>query len=126
MAKIVEGFLYAESHEWVKVIDGDTVLVGITDFAQKELGSIVFVDLPEVGSKLLKGTEFGAVESLKAASDLISPISGELLEINEDLIGEPELVNQNAYESWMLKVKLSNKEELSELLDAKQYQELIH
>lgn len=125
MAKIVEGLLYAESHEWVKVIDGDTVLVGITDFAQKELGSIVFVDLPEVGSSLSKGSEFGAVESVKAASDLISPISGEILEINEDLIGEPELVNQDAYDAWMLKVKLSNKEELHSLLDAKQYQELI-
>lgn len=125
MAKIVEGLFYAESHEWVKVIDEETALVGITDFAQKELGSIVFVDLPEVGSSLSRGVEFGAVESVKAASDLISPISGEILEINDDLIGEPELVNQDAYAAWMLKVKLSNTEELSELLNAAKYQELI-
>ena len=81
MSKLVEGLFYSESHEWVKVVEGNTVLVGITDFAQAELGSVVFVDLPEVGTSLKKEEVFGAVESVKAASDLIAPVSGEILEV---------------------------------------------
>ncbi|MGD9908970.1 MAG: glycine cleavage system protein GcvH [Candidatus Izemoplasmatales bacterium] len=125
MSKLVEGLYYSESHEWVKVLEGKTVLVGITDFAQAELGSVVFVDLPEAGTTLEKEEVFGAVESVKAASDLISPISGEIVEVNEDLIGEPELVNQDAYSAWMLKVELSDLSELDGLLTLEAYQELV-
>lgn len=125
MSKLVEGLYYSESHEWVKVLEGKTVLVGITDFAQAELGSVVFVDLPEVGTSLEKEEVFGAVESVKAASDLIAPISGEIVEVNEDLIGEPELVNQDAYSAWMLKVELSDLSELDGLLSPLAYQELV-
>lgn len=117
--------LFTESHEWVQVVDEATVLVGITDFAQKELGSVVFVDLPEAGSTVEKDEVFGAVESVKAASDLISPVTGEIVEINEDLVGEPELVNQDASAAWMLKVKLSDPSELESLLDQEAYNELI-
>lgn len=121
MSKAVEGLFYSESHEWVKVVDGNIVLVGITDFAQSQLGSVVFVDLPEAGTRLEKDAEFGAVESVKAASDLISPVTGEILEVNEDLIGEPELVNQDAYASWMLKVEIDDPTELESLMDAAAY-----
>lgn len=121
MSKVVEGLYYSPSHEWVKVLSEDTVLIGITDFAQSQLGSIVFVDLPEVGSTLKVEEEFGAVESVKAASDLISPISGVVLEVNEDLIGEPELLNEDAYKAWLLKVKISHIDELEELLDSNAY-----
>lgn len=125
MSKILEGFYYSDDHEWVKVLEDDIVLVGITDFAQSELGDVVFVDLPEVGDELVQGDEFGAVESVKAASDLIAPISGEILEVNDDLIGEPEKVNQEPYEAWFLKVKMSDPSQLEELLDHKAYQEEI-
>ncbi len=125
MSKVVEGLLYSESHEWVKVESNGVVIVGITDFAQSQLGSVVFVDLPEAGTKLQKEVEFGAVESVKAASDLISPITGEILEINEDLIGEPEKVNEDAFAAWMLKVELTDPSELDDLLSPAQYAELI-
>ncbi len=124
MSKIEKGLLYSESHEWVKKVEDDIVLIGISDFAQEQLGNIVFVDLPEEGDNLVAGEEFGAVESVKAASDLIAPISGEILEINEDLIGEPEMVNEKPYESWFLKVKLSDKSELDDLLDENAYEEI--
>ena len=125
MNKILEGLYYSDDHEWVKVLENDIVLVGITDFAQSELGDVVFVDLPEVGDELVQGDEFGAVESVKAASDLIAPISGEILEVNDDLIGEPEKVNQEPYEAWFLKVKMSDPSQLEDLLDHKAYQEEI-
>jgi glycine cleavage system H protein len=125
MSKILEGLYYSDDHEWVKVLENDIVLVGITDFAQSELGDVVFVDLPEVGDELVQGDEFGAVESVKAASDLIAPISGEILEVNDDLIGEPEKVNQEPYEAWFLKVKMSDPSQLEDLLDHKAYQEEI-
>jgi glycine cleavage system H protein len=125
MSKILEGLYYSDDHEWVKVLENDIVLVGITDFAQSELGDVVFVDLPEVGDELVQGDEFGAVESVKAASDLIAPISGEILEVNDDLIGEPEKVNQEPYEAWFLKVKMSDPSQLEDLFDHKAYQEEI-
>jgi len=125
MSKVLKDLLYSNDHEWVKKLNDDEVLVGITDFATKELGSIVFVDLPEVGDELEANSEFGAVESVKAASDLIAPVSGEVLEVNEDLVGEPEMVNEDAYGSWFVKVKLSNKEELDELLSAEEYEEIL-
>ncbi|MFP4477925.1 MAG: glycine cleavage system protein GcvH [Candidatus Izemoplasmatales bacterium] len=125
MSKILEGLYYSDDHEWVKVLEDDVVLVGITDFAQSELGDVVFVDLPEEGDEIVQGEEFGAVESVKAASDLMAPVSGEILEVNEDLVGEPEKVNQEPYEAWFLKVKLSDTSELDKLLDHKAYKEEI-
>jgi glycine cleavage system H protein len=120
MSKIIQGLKYSDSHEWVK-IEGGVAVVGITDFAQAQLGNVVFVDLPEVGAKLKQHKEFGAVESVKAASDLISPLTGEVLEVNDSLVGEPELLNQDPYANWLLKVKIANAGELDTLLDAAQY-----
>ena len=111
---------YADSHEWVKV-DGDIATVGISDYAQHALGNIVYVDMPEVGDEVEKGEDFGAVESVKAASDLISPISGEVVEINEKLEDEPGLLNEDAFENWIMKVKMSDPSEYDALLDAEQY-----
>lgn len=125
MSKVLEGLLYTESHEWVKKVSDDEALIGVTDFAAEQLGSVVFVDLPEAGDELEANEEFGAVESVKAASDLISPISGEIIEVNEELVGEPELVNEDAFQAWFLKVKITNPEELDNLLTAEQYKELI-
>jgi glycine cleavage system H protein len=120
MSKVLEGYKYAESHEWVKVENG-VGYVGISDFAQAQLGNVVFVDLPEVGAKLVAKKEFGAVESVKAASDLIAPISGTVLKVNDKLVGEPELLNQDPYANWLLQVKLSDEGELAKLMDAKEY-----
>jgi glycine cleavage system H protein len=125
MSKLVEGLYYSKSHEWVKLLEDDVVLIGITDFAQSELGDVVFVDLPEVGDTVSQEEEFGAVESVKAASDLISPVSGEILEVNDDLVGEPELLNKNPYDNWLLKVKLENNDELGTLLSSQEYAEFI-
>lgn len=118
MSKVLAELLYADSHEWVK-IDGDIATVGITDYAQHALGNIVYVDMPEVGDTVTAGEEFGAVESVKAASDLISPVSGEVIEINEALEDTPEAINDDAFGAWIMKVKLS--EQPSELLDAEAY-----
>ncbi|MCF7923977.1 MAG: glycine cleavage system protein GcvH [Candidatus Izimaplasma sp.] len=125
MSKILKDLYYSDDHEWVKVLENDVVLIGITDFAQSELGDVVFVDLPEEGDELVQGNEFGAVESVKAASDLIAPISGEIIEVNEELAAEPEKVNQEPYEAWFLKVKLNDSKELDNLLDHKAYKEEI-
>lgn len=120
MSKIIETLRYADSHEWVAV-DGDIATVGISDYAQHSLGDIVYVDMPEVGDEVAQGEEFGAVESVKAASDLYSPVSGEVVEVNEALEDAPELINQDAYANWIMKVKLSNPEEINSLLDAEAY-----
>lgn len=120
MSKILEDFRYAESHEWVK-LEGDIATVGITDYAQHELGNIVYVDMPEVGDEVSQGEDFGAVESVKAASDLVSPVSGEVVEINEALEDEPELINQDAFANWIMKVKVSDPSEIDNLLDAASY-----
>lgn len=120
MSKIAEGLRYAESHEWVSV-DGDIATVGITDYAQHALGNIVYVDMPEVGDEVEQGEDFGAVESVKAASDLISPVSGEVVEINEALEDQPELINQDAFGTWIMKVRISDAAELDNLLDAAAY-----
>ena len=121
MAKVIEGLYYSESHEYVKV-DGDFAYIGITDYAQHALGNVVYVDLPEVDDEVEAGEEFGAVESVKAASDIISPVSGTVVEVNEALEDEPELLNQDAYENWIIKVELSDKSELEGLMDAKAYE----
>ena len=120
MSKIIDGLRYADSHEWVSV-DGNIATVGITDYAQHALGNIVYVDMPEVGDEVTAGEDFGAVESVKAASDLISPVSGEVIEINEALEDEPELVNADAFENWIMKVKVSDPAEVDALLDAAAY-----
>lgn len=121
MSKVLAELLYADSHEWVKV-EGDIAYVGITDYAQHALGNIVYVDMPEVGDTVTAGEEFGAVESVKAASDLISPISGEVVEINETLEDTPEAINEDAFGAWIMKVKLSEQPE--NLLDAEAYAKL--
>ena len=123
MSKVLDTLRYADSHEWVKV-DGDIATVGITDYAQHALGNIVYVDMPEVGDEVTAGEEFGAVESVKAASDLISPVSGEVVEINEALEDSPELINEDAFENWIMKVKLSDAAEVDALLDAAAYAKL--
>ena len=120
MSKIIDGLRYADSHEWVWV-DGNIATVGITDYAQHALGNIVYVDMPEVGDEVSQGEDFGAVESVKAASDLISPVSGEVVEINEALEDAPELVNEDAFANWIMKVKISDPAELDNLLDAEAY-----
>ena len=120
MSKIMDDRKYADSHEWVK-LEGDIAVVGISDYAQHALGNIVYVDMPEVGDEVEKGEDFGAVESVKAASDLISPVSGEVVEINENLEDEPGLLNEDAYSNWIMKVKISDPSEYDSLLDAAAY-----
>lgn len=121
MSTIVKGLYYAESHEWVKV-EGDFGFVGITDYAQHALGNVVYVDLPEVDDDVTQGEEFGAVESVKAASDLISPVSGTVVEVNEKLNDKPQLINEDAFGNWIMKVKLSDPRELKTLLDSDAYE----
>ena len=120
MAKVIEGLYYSESHEYLRV-EGNIGFIGITDYAQKALGNVVYVDMPEVDDEVEAGAEFGAVESVKAASDLISPVSGTVVEINENLEDTPELINQDAFENWIIKVQLSDKGDLDNLMDAKAY-----
>ena len=120
MAKVIEGLYYSESHEFVRV-EGDFGFVGITDYAQNALGNVVYVDMPEVDDEVEAGEEFGAVESVKAASDLISPVSGTVVEVNETLDDQPELINQDAYENWIIKVTIADASELDNLMDAKAY-----
>lgn len=125
MAKVIEGLYYSESHEYVK-IEGEYGYVGITDYAQDQLGNVVYVDMPEVDDEVTAGEEFGAVESVKAASDLISPVSGTVVEINEELEDAPELVNKEAFTNWIMKVKLSDPSEVEALMDAAAYEAICH
>lgn len=120
MAKVIEGLYYSESHEYVRV-EGEFGYVGITDYAQNALGNVVYVDMPDVDDEVEAGEEFGAVESVKAASDLNSPVSGTVVEVNEALEDAPEMVNQDAFENWIIKVELSDKTELDNLMDAEAY-----
>lgn len=120
MAKTIKGLYYTESHEYVRV-DGEAGYVGITDYAQHELGNIVYVDMPEPGDDVTAGEEFGAVESVKAASDLNSPVTGTVEEVNEALEDHPELLNEDAFANWIMKVSLSDKAELDGLMDAEAY-----
>ncbi len=125
MAKVIEGLYYSESHEYVKV-EGGYGYIGITDYAQNALGNIVYVDMPEVDDEIEAGEEFGAVESVKAASDLNAPVSGKVVEVNEALEDAPELVNQDAYANWIIKVELADTSELDNLMDAKAYEEFCN
>lgn len=120
--KVLKGLYYSKDHEWVKV-SGNRAYIGITDYAQHALGSIVFVELPEVESELAEGENFGAVESVKAASDLLTPIDCTVIEINEAVIEDPALVNEDAFENWMLKVEIKDKAQLESLLTAEDYEE---
>ena len=124
MSKIIEGLYYSESHEYVRV-EGEFGYIGITDHAQHELGNVVYVDMPEVDDEVTAGEEFGAVESTKAASDLICPVSGTVVEVNEALEDEPGLINKDAFENWIIKVELSDKGELDNLMDAAGYKAMI-
>ncbi len=124
MSKILEGLKYSESHEWVKA-EGQVAYVGVTDFAQKEMGDITYVDMPEEGDDVLAGEEFGALESVKASSELISPVSGTVVEVNARLEDAPEMVNEDAYGAWIIKVEMSDAGELDSLLDAAAYKTLI-
>ena len=125
MSKIIEGLFYAESHEYVRV-EGEYGYVGITDYAQHELGNVVYVDMPEVDDEVTAGEDFGAVESVKAASDLICPVSGVVVEVNEALNDNPELVNSDPYENWIIKVQLADASETENLMDADAYKSLIN
>ena len=121
MAKVIKGLLYSESHEYVKV-EGNIGYVGISDYAQHALGNVVYVDMPDVDDEVEAGSEFGAVESVKAASELIAPVSGVVIEVNEKLDDQPELINQDPYENWIIKVELSDKTELDSLMEADAYE----
>ena len=125
MSKVIEGFYYSESHEFVKV-EGNIAIVGITDYAQQQLGNVVYADMPEVDDEVSQGEDFGAVESVKAASDLISPVSGTVVEVNTALEEHPELINEDAFENWIMKVEMSDAGELANLLDAKGYEAICH
>lgn len=123
MSKVIEGLLYSESHEWVKV-EGDIATIGISDFAQKEMGDITYVDLPEVDDEIEEGEEFGALESVKASSELVSPVSGTVVETNEALEDNPELINEDAYSAWIIKIRLSDVSELDALMNAEAYKNI--
>ena len=120
MSKVQEGLLYSESHEWVKVEDGIAV-IGVSDHAQAEMGEITYVDMPEVDDEVEKGESFGALESVKAASDLFSPVSGKVVEVNGELEDAPEKINEDAYAGWIIKVEMADPAELDELMDAAAY-----
>ena len=112
---------YTKTHEWVKT-QGDSLTIGLTDFAQKELGDIVFIDVPEVGDKVMAGASFADVESVKAVSEIISPVSGVVVEVNEALVDAPEAINENPYEAWIIRVE--EFEGMQDLLSAQEYEEL--
>jgi len=120
MAKVIDGLFYSMSHEYVRV-EGGYGYIGITDYAQHALGNVVYVDMPDVDEELEAGEEFGAVESVKAASDLFSPVSGTVVEVNTALEDQPELLNQDAFANWIVKVELCDADELKNLKDAKDY-----
>ena len=123
MSKVMEGLRYSETHEWVKV-EGDIAVIGVTDFAQKEMGDITYVDIPDEGDEVTKEEDFGALESVKASSDLISPVSGTVVAVNSGLEDVPELINQDPYSAWIIKVNMSDPAQLNELMDAEGYSKL--
>lgn len=121
--KIPKDLKYSQSHEWVR-LEGDVATIGITDYAQGELGDVVFVELPELGSEVQQGEVCGTIEAVKTVSDLNSPLSGEIVEVNEGVEEEPTLVNTDCYgEGWIMKIRISDKAEVDELLDAAAYEE---
>lgn len=122
--KVIKDLFYTEDHEWVRV-EGEEAYIGITDFAQSELGDIVYVELPEEDDELEKEDVLAGVESVKAASDAFMPVSGVVLEVNEDLLDSPELINEDAFDNWLVKVELTDKSELDDLMSSEEYEELI-
>jgi glycine cleavage system H protein len=122
--KIIKDLYYSEDHEWIKV-EGDEAHIGITDFAQHQLGDIVYVELPEIDDEVEKEDSFAALESVKAASDSYMPVDGKVIEVNEDLLDSPELLNSAPYDSWIIKVELSDKSQLDELMSSEEYEEYI-
>ena len=124
MASYPAGFKYTKDHEWIELA-GDKGKVGITDYAQQQLGDVVYVELPDAGAKLKQGQSFGTIESVKAVSELYSPVTGEIVEVNAALKDKPEMVNKDPHASWMVVVKLTNPVEVDALLDATQYQDLV-
>lgn len=126
MSKTPADLKYADSHEWAKLQDNGRVRVGISDFAQEQLGDVVFIELPELGKSVKAGKPCAVIESVKAASDIYSPVSGEIVEINEALKDAPELVNSDSYSHWLFEIQPSNPEELDKLLDANGYQASIN
>ena len=125
MSKNPEELKYAVTHEWVKLEDNNTIKVGITDFAQEELGDLVYIELPEVGRQLVVEEQCAVVESVKTASDLFSPVAGEVIAVNENLADEPELVNEDAFATWLFSMKIKNVDDLERLLDAEGYEQAI-
>jgi len=119
--KVVNGLYYTKDHEWVRV-EGNEAYVGITDFAQHALGAIVYVELPEVDSEIEGEESFGTIESVKAASDMLMPVTGTVLEVNEDLENDPSLVNSDPFETWIMKISISNPADLDELMNAEEYE----
>ena len=124
MSKVIEGLYYSESHEWVKV-EGDVAVIGVSDFAQAEMGDITYVDAPDVDDEFEQGEGFGALESVKASSDLYCPVSGVVTEVNDAVVDAPELVNQDAYENWIIKVQMSDPSQVEGLMNAAAYTEFI-
>ena len=120
--KLLQDIKYSSDHEWVKVIDDDTVYIGITDFAQDQLGEVLFVEMPEIGDQISIGDDYGVVESSKVASDLIAPINGEVVELNEALEDYPGCINEDPYGSWIIRVKVSDTNEIDDLLSATDYE----
>lgn len=123
MSKIIEGLLYSESHEWVKV-DGNVAIIGVSDFAQAEMGDITYVDMPDEGDSVQKGKEFGALESVKASSELYSPVSGTIVACNSSIEDAPEKINEDPYGAWIIKVEMSDTAELSSLMTAAAYAQI--
>jgi len=120
---VLDNLLYTKNHEWIRV-EGNKAYIGITDYAQRLLGDIGFIELPEEGTEFSKGDAFGVVESVKAASDIYIPVSGNVVEFNEEIIDSPETDNENAYENWMIAVELQDESELKELLNSKEYENI--
>lgn len=125
MEKILKDLLYTPTHEWVK-IENNKAKIGITDYAQHSLGSVVFVDLPNIDSTFGQFDPFGAVESVKAASDLLMPVSGKVIAVNEALLSQPELLNDDAFANWVIEVEVSDTAEVSKLLSPEAYQKTLH
>ena len=123
MAKVLEGLLYTKTHEWIKMLDEETVEIGLTDYAQSELGDLVFVNLPQVGDEAVTGESIADVESVKAVSDIYSPVSGRVSEVNEDLLDAPEIINEDAYAAWMFRVE--NVTEKGDWMDATAYEQYL-
>lgn len=122
--KVIPSLKYTSKHEWVRV-EGEYAYIGITDFAQDQLGEVLFVEMPEVEDELTQDEDYGVVESSKVASDLVAPLSGEVVEINERLEDEPEYINEDPYDAWIVKIKISDTDELNSLLDAEGYESEI-